>query len=262
MVVAALDPTPEAGGGASVLRMAGIDVEHGLLEAPARELNAPFFHAAVSDTPWTTLKIAMSLDGAIADARGTTTWLTSEESRAEVHQLRAGNDSVSVGVGTVIADAPQLTARGAPPPLNPPARVVFDRSLRTPPTARVVATARETPTIIVTTQLSSPRAAELRDAGVQLVAGANLGEGLHALRALGIRSIMIEGGATINAAVMQENLAHRLIIFQAPVLLGPKALHAFDGASGDVLRALESAPVLERHRSGPDMVTTYVLAEL
>ena len=262
VVVAALDPTPDAGGGASVLRGAGIDVEWGLLEQPARELNAPFFHAAVSDMPWTTLKIALSMDGAISNARGTTTWLTSEKSRAEVHHLRAGQDAIAVGVGTIVADDPQLTARGTPHPLVPPARVVFDRSLRTPLTSNVVKTARQTPTILVTKELGGPRAQVLRDAGVRLVQGATLREGLKSLRAEGIRALMIEGGATINAAVVAENLVHRLITFQAPVVLGPEALHAFDGASPEVLRRIESAPILERHRSGPDMVTTYALAEI
>jgi diaminohydroxyphosphoribosylaminopyrimidine deaminase/5-amino-6-(5-phosphoribosylamino)uracil reductase len=262
VVIGALDPSPEAGGGASLLRTAGIDVQSGVLERDARELNAPFFHALASDLPWTTLKIAMSMDGAISSERGTTTWLTSDESRAEVHRLRAGNDAVAVGVGTILADDPQLTARGEPRPRVDPARVIFDRSLRTPLASKVVKTARETPTIIVTTDEHSERARILRDAGVRLVIASDLRSALRALRAAGVRALMVEGGARINGAVLAEKLVHRLIIFQAPVTLGPKALHAFDGAPAEVLGLLERLPVIARRRFGPDVMTTYSLAEI
>jgi diaminohydroxyphosphoribosylaminopyrimidine deaminase / 5-amino-6-(5-phosphoribosylamino)uracil reductase len=260
--VGALDPSRDAGGGASVLRTAGIDVQSGVLEDAARELNAPFFHALASDLPWTTLKIAVSMDMAISDARGTTTWLTGEESRAEVHRLRAGHDAVAVGVGTILADDPQLTVRGAVSPRVPPARVVFDRSLRTPLASKVVKTARETPTIIVTTDDRSERARILRDAGVRLVVAPDLRGGFRELRSAGIRALMVEGGARINSAVLAEKLVHRLITFQAPVALGPKALHAFDGASSEVLAMLERVPPIERRRFGPDVMTTYALAEI
>jgi diaminohydroxyphosphoribosylaminopyrimidine deaminase/5-amino-6-(5-phosphoribosylamino)uracil reductase len=204
----------------------------------------------------------MSMDGAISSERGTTTWLTSDESRAEVHRLRAGNDAVAVGVGTILADDPQLTARGEPRPRVDPARVIFDRSLRTPLASKVVKTARETPTIIVTTDEHSERARILRDAGVRLVIASDLRSALRALRAAGVRALMVEGGARINGAVLAEKLVHRLIIFQAPVTLGPKALHAFDGAPAEVLGLLERLPVIARRRFGPDVMTTYSLAEI
>src|SRR5205085_11597309 len=116
VVIAALDPTTEAAGGADVLRKSGIDVQTGVLEQPSRELNAPFFHASRSELPWTTLKLAVSMETAIADARGTTTWLTSKESRVEVHHMRANNDAIAVGAGTILADDAQLTVRDAPRP--------------------------------------------------------------------------------------------------------------------------------------------------
>src|SRR5437867_8058084 len=138
VVIAALDPTKKAGGGAELLRQHGVEVSVGLLEAEARELNAAFFHAASSDMPWTTLKLAVSIETAIANERGTTSWLTGPESRAEVHRMRAGNDAIGVGVGTIVADDPQLNVREAPAPRVPPARVVFDRSLRTPLRSKIV----------------------------------------------------------------------------------------------------------------------------
>lgn len=260
VMIAVADPTSEAGGGAEVLRTAGVDVSLGLLEAEARELNAPFFHAVSSDLPWTTLKLAVSIETAIANERGTTTWLTSPESMREVHRLRAGHDAVAVGVGTILADDAQLTVREWPAPRNPPARVVFDRSLRTPVGSNVVRTARETPTIIVTSSASA-KADALRDAGVHLIAAPDLREGFRALRAAGIRALLVEGGATLASAVLAEKLVHRLVIFQAPVSLGAEALHAFDGARPDVLRELEHYPVLDRRLLGPDTMTTYALAE-
>lgn len=261
VVIAVPDPTETAGGGARLLREAGLDVVVGVLEAEARELNAAFLHAASNDLPWTTLKLAVSIETAIANERGTTSWLTSPESRHEVHRLRAGSDAIAVGIGTVLADDPQLTVREAPLPRMQPARVVFDRGLRTPPDALVVRTARETPTIIVTSLADSTNGEALREAGVHLIVAADLRDGFRRLRGAGIRALLLEGGATLASAALGEGLVHRLIIFQAPVSLGPQALHAFDGATPGVLHDLERYPVLGRRQLGPDIMTTYALAE-
>ena len=102
-----------------------------------------FFNAAVSDRPWVTLKLALSLDGAITGAERTGGWLTGEESRAMVQRMRANSDAIAVGVQTAIADDPQLTARTVPPPSVPPVRIVFDRSGRLPPKSALARTARE-----------------------------------------------------------------------------------------------------------------------
>jgi len=261
VVMAVADPTRAAGGGAAVLRERGVEVESGMLEAEARELNAPFLHAVASDVPWTTLKLAVSIESAISSARGTTSWLTSPESRAAVHRLRAGHDAIAVGVGTVLADDPRLTVRDVRPPRVPLKRVIFDRTLRTPLESVVVATARETPTLVVTADASTTRAAALRAVGVQVIPASDLRDGFRQLRTAGIRSLIVEGGATIAGVVLAEKLVHRLVIFQTPVALGPDALHAFDGALPSVLRDLERYPVLHRITLGPDVMTTYALAE-
>jgi len=261
VVIAALDPTPQASGGAELLRAATLDVEIGLLEGEARELNAPFFYAARSDFPWTTLKLAVSIETAIANERGTTSWLTSPESRAEVHRIRAGNDAIAVGIGTVLADDPQLNVREWKAPRKPPARVVFDNSLRTPLQSKVVFTARETPTIIVSKGAEGPLAERLRDAGVHIIVASGVRDAFKRLRSAGIRAMLVEGGATLASACLEEGLVHRLVIFQAPVSLGPDALHAFDGAAPRVLADLERFPVLDRKQLGPDVMTTYGLLE-
>jgi len=114
VVIAVADPSPVARGGAERLQRAGIEVTFGVEETAARELNAPFFHAIASDRPWVTLKLGVSLDGAIADAGGQSTWITNAASRREAHRIRAGNDAIAVGIGTVLADDPQLTVRDCP----------------------------------------------------------------------------------------------------------------------------------------------------
>ena len=259
IVYAAGDPTAIAGGGAEVLRSAGIQVQGGILADESRELNAPFFHAAAHDTPWVTLKLAVSIETAIANERGSTSWLTGPEARREVHRLRAGNDAIAVGIGTVLADDPQLTVRETAQPRVPLKRVVFDRTLRTPPTSQIARSARETPTLIVTADASSKKATSLRDVGVAIIEAATLHDAMPRLREAGIRSLLVEGGATLASAMLAEGLVHRLIIFQAPVSLGTKALHAFDGATPAVLQAVEQYPVIDRRVLGADVMTIYAL---
>lgn len=175
--------------------------------------------------------------------------------------MRAGNDAVAVGVGTILADDSQLTVREGRAPRKPPVRVVFDRSLRTPLHSNVVTTARQVPSIIIARDVSSRTADSMRDAGVHIIAATDLRDGLRRLLAAGIRSLMVEGGATIASALLDQGLVDRLVIFQAPVALGPNALHAFAGATPNVLRALENYPVLERRQLGPDVMTAYSVSE-
>ena len=255
VVMAVRDPSARAGGGADVLRAAHIDVGFGPLGAEARELNAPFFHAQTSDLPWVTLKLAVSMETAIANARGTTSWLTGPEARQWVHTLRAGHDAIAVGVGTVLADDPRLTVRDVRQPRVPLTRVIFDRRLRTPIAAAVVRTARDTPTIIVSSDADSDRAAALRAAGVQIIPARDMRDALRQLRAAGIQSLLVEGGAAIASAMYEDRLVNRLVILQTPVSLGAGALHAFTGLSAAKLGELERLEIIERRRVGRDSVT-------
>jgi diaminohydroxyphosphoribosylaminopyrimidine deaminase/5-amino-6-(5-phosphoribosylamino)uracil reductase len=262
VVYAAPDPTAIAGGGSAVLKASFVEVEAGLLEKDARELNAPFFHAATSERPWTTLKLAVSQDMAIASAEGTTTNLTSDLSKAAVHRMRANHDAIAVGVGTILADDPQLNVRIGPKPRKPPVRVVFDRQLRTPLNAKVVFTARDNPTIVISNSSSDPnKAAALREAGVHVILATDLDDAFRRLRSAGIQSLMVEGGATFASSVIQEGLVHRLAIFQAPVQLGPSALKAFGASTQGFVDRMDLMRVIERRELGPDVMTIYALLE-
>ncbi len=254
-VVAAIpDPNPEAAGGAAKLRAAGVTVEFGVEEKAASEMNAAFLFAAAADRPWNVLKLALSSEGAVADAGRSNRWLTGEASRREVHRLRANFDAIAVGAGTVVADNPKLSARGAVAPRVAPARVIFDRHAVTPVTSRLVRTAGKLPTILVASPDADASAIEKR--GVRIIRAAKNVDALRTLREEGIRSMLVEGGAALARSLLQDNLIDRLIIFQTRITLGPRALKPFSSAAEfGFMREISSA------RFGEDEMTVYALPE-
>lgn len=257
VVFATADPHDSARGGAERLRRAGVIVEQGVEERRARELNAPFLHAQRSDRPWVTLKLALSLDGAVADAAGQSRWITGPRSRREVHRMRAGHDAVAVGIGTALADDPMLTVRGVRAPRVPPLRVVFDRAARLPSESALARTAREVPAAIVTAPGESGAAARLAALGVQVIEAPDLPGALAALRARGVHSLLVEGGARLAGALLGQALVHRLVIFRGPVLLGPGAIPAFAALPSASLESAGHYTLLEHRRMGEDTMTTY-----
>ncbi|MDO4560859.1 MAG: bifunctional diaminohydroxyphosphoribosylaminopyrimidine deaminase/5-amino-6-(5-phosphoribosylamino)uracil reductase RibD [bacterium] len=214
------DPNPRvAGRGLEKLRAAGIEVKSGLLEKECRWMNRGFIRRMVQGRPWVTVKCAASLDGKVALANGESRWVTGAESRARVHLMRAANDAVLTGVGTVIADDPQLTVRDAPG--RTPLRVILDRCLRTPPEAKILAGGA----VIFTTAAAPPaRASALAEAGarVETIAPgeAFLGEALKKLCALDVNYLMVEAGAGVTSAFMREGLCDELALFLAPKIMG------------------------------------------
>lgn len=239
VVFGGFDPNPKASGGADVLRAAGIDAVGGVEEQGVRDQNAVFFHAHSplgAERPFIALKLAMSLDARIADRDGRSVWITGEESRAEVHRLRAGYDAVAVGIGTALADDPQLTARGPVAPRVPPARVVFDRALRLPLDSALVRTASEVPTWTVgPSDAPADRRRALEQADVKIVIGQSLPEQLRALRDAGLRSMFVEGGSTLASALLSADVVDRMYLFYAPVLIGPAGMAPFGGISSPPL---------------------------
>lgn len=260
VVAATRDPNPEAAGGLERLARAGVDTLSGVEEEESRELNAPFFHHHAADRPWTTLKLALSLDAAIAGPTRAFQWLTGEPARREVHRLRAGCDAVAVGVGTARLDDPELTARDTDAPRVHPARVVLDDRLELPLDRKLVRTAREVPTIVLATRgigaTSAARADALRAAGVEVLIAEGLSAGMRALRGRGIRSLLVEGGAGVAGALLSQRLVDRLVIFQAPILLGTGALPAFAGVHPGREGALRWR-IVRREEFGADLMTVY-----
>ena len=261
VVVAAADPHAIASGGAERLRAAGVDVKVGVLADAAVELNAPFFADVTgSPRPWITLKLALSIDGAIADATHAPAWLTGAASRRRVHRMRAQSDAIAVGIGTALADDPALTVRDVPPPRVAPLRVVFDRAARLPLTSVLVRTAAAVGTVVVCApDASDARRAALADAGVRVILAPTLVDGCITLRTQGVRSLLVEGGAGIAGALWGAALVDRLVSFQAPVVLGAGALNAFGTAPAQAGRGARRLPVLRRRVLGDDLVTTYAV---
>lgn len=259
VVAATRDPSTDAAGGGERLISAGIAFESGLEERAARELNAPFFHALRSDRPWVTLKLALSIDGALADARRSPGWITGDAARREVHRLRAGADAIAVGIGTVLADDPRLTVRDAKPPRVPPRRIVFDRQARLPLDSELARTVSAAPITVITSEPESENAQKLGQAGIEVVAEPSLAEALRALARTGVRSMFVEGGAGLGGALLSAGLVDRLVIFQAPIVLGAGALNAFAAAPAALVGDAPRLEVLERRAFGTDLMTVYAL---
>ena len=253
------DPNPKVdGGGFAKLEKAGIKVESGVLEEECRWMNRGFIQRMTHGRPWVTLKIAASLDGKIALENGESKWITGPESRAIVHAMRASSDAVLTGVGTVLADDPQLTVRDAPG--RTPLRVILDRRLRTPLSAKIL----EGGNVAVFTLGSAPRAAgealERAGARVEYLSEDNfLRAVLDKLCADGVNYLMIEAGAKVAGAFIKAGLCDELALFTAPKIMGRGPSFA-DGA---VFASMEEVPELkirEVSRCGDDLLVRGVFA--
>ena len=262
VVIAAADPTALAGGGARHLADYGVEIKFGVEEAAALELNAPFFFAArESRRPWVTLKLALSRNGGMNDPSGERRWISNEQSRAEVQRLRANVDAIAVGIGTVRADDPQLTARGPIRPRVAPMRVIFDRNAETPLDSRLVKTARDIPTVVFAHRPPVTRLAALHNAGVDVFEAEDLPQALDALRGFDIEHLLVEGGPRLAGEFLRQKLVDRLIIFQSPIELDDNALSPFANLNGDYREWLSELPVVRRVEFGEDVMSTYALRE-
>jgi diaminohydroxyphosphoribosylaminopyrimidine deaminase/5-amino-6-(5-phosphoribosylamino)uracil reductase len=255
--VAIPDPNPEAAGGMARLRAAGIEVVTGVEEEAARHLNAPFLFSFGNDgRPFVTLKLALSLDGAIAAGTGKQQWLTGERARKYVHRLRANADAVAVGIGTALADDPRLTVRAGKRPRVAPIRMVFDPSVRLPLTSHLAKTARTVPVRVLAQAPRAEAAEALTRLGVEIRVADGIRAHLAGVRREGVRHLFVEGGAGIASALLSAGLVDRLIIFTAPVLLGAGALPAF-GTVTPPAGGVGRWNVIEHRAFGDDTMTVY-----
>lgn len=219
------DPNPKvAGGGIRILKEHGIEVETGILKEECKALNDIFFHYIQSDIPYIALKYAMTLDGKIATAGGESKWITGEDAREHVHQLRHQYAAIMVGIGTVLADDPMLNARI--PNGNDPVRVICDSKLRIPEQSQIVQTANQIKTIIATISSDEEKIKKLEQKGIMIIKTAseneqvNLRQLLKQLRQLEIDSVLVEGGGILNESLIKSGCVHKVYAYIAPKLFG------------------------------------------
>lgn len=236
VVVATLDPNPLVSGrGIKILKDAGIEVIVGVCEEESRTMNEVFNKYIVTKRPFVTLKSAVTLDGKIATSTSDSKWITSEDARREVHQLRNENAAILVGVNTVIKDNPELTAR-IPNGRNP-IRVILDSTLRIPLESKVI-TDGQAPTWIFTTPNHSAEKREfLESKGIKVFVTngdkhVDVEETVEILGENFISSVLIEAGGEVNAAFLEHKLIDKLVLYVAPKVIGGKLAPSFLEGTG------------------------------
>lgn len=245
-----VDPNPKVGGnGIQELEKAGIRVHVGLCEPEARRLNEVFIKYIRTNQPFVILKSAMSLDGKIATASGESQWISSEASRLRGHEIRDTVDAVLVGVNTVLNDNPSLTTRLPGRDGKDPTRIVVDSECRTPLTANVFNMDSDADTIIATTKRASEeRITRLEATGAKVVVVEEaenrvcLSSLIQVLGCQGITSVLIEGGAEVNASALKAGIVDKIMFFVAPKLIG--GADAPSPIGGDGIQRLTEAPEL------------------
>ncbi len=253
------DPNPRvAGGGLEKLRRAGIEVHLGLLADECRRLNEAFAHYITTGRPYVVAKLAQSLDGRVATRTGESKWVTGEEARRRGHELRNVCDAIVVGVGTVLADDPELTCRirGGRDPL----RVIVDTCGRTPPKARVLRQRSKAATLVVVgKRAKAGRLAALRRAGAEVVVAkerrgrVDLEDLLRILGERELLSVLVEGGPTLMGGFFDQHLVHKVHAFVAPRIIGGGGLASVGGEGVARLAQAVSVEDLRVDPAGDDL---------
>ncbi len=218
------------------------------------------------DRPSVTLKLATSMDGRIALANGISQWITSSASRARVHEMRAAHDAILVGVGTVLADDPMLTARTVPLPERQPLRIVADSKARTPLNGRLVQSVGLGPVVVATANPESAKVAALETAGVTLWRCADIGGQVSPERLLdqaaiaGVTSLFLEGGGRLAASFVSASLVDRIEWFRAPILIGGDGLPAISELGLSKMDQASRWRNISAERIGEDTLESFVRA--
>ncbi len=264
VVVASDDPSGHAAGrGLGILRDEGIEVviADGELAARARLMNQPFRKHARTGRPWVLFKSAMTLDGKVATRSGDSKWISSEASRYRAHHWRAEGDAVAVGIGTALADDPQLTARVAGV-ARQPRRVVFDSLARLPLSSKLVRDALRIPLTVVVSR-AAPRVAidalEAHAAEVIVATGDNeparVRSALAQLGAAGVGSILLEGGPHLAGAFLEADEIDEIRLFLSPMVLGGRtARDPLEGEGVELIADAHRALTLDCERVGDDIL--------
>lgn len=265
-VIAVEDPDPRvSGGGVAALRNAGIAVKTGVLAEDAAEVNAGFFTCIREGRPLVTWKAATTLDGRIATHRGESRWITGEAARDMAHLLRARHDAVLVGAGTALADDPLLTCRLPGLAGRTPVRVVVDGRLRLPLTSRLVVTAKDIPTWLITlADGDARRRRAFEECGVEIIqvgedAAGNLDvrQALGELKTRGVTRVLVEGGSQLVGALLQYDLVDRIVWLRAPRLMGGDGVPATAPFGVDELSETPTFARVSVAEVGDDLLETY-----
>jgi diaminohydroxyphosphoribosylaminopyrimidine deaminase/5-amino-6-(5-phosphoribosylamino)uracil reductase len=256
VIVGMSDPNPRvAGRGLQLLQQQGIAVASGLLEDEARALNRGFIARMTRGWPWLTLKIAASLDGRTALASGASQWITGPSARSDVQRMRARSCAILTGIGTVLADDPQLNVRELDIGRQP-LRVVVDSQLRMPLNARIL---QQGATLIACLPGHAEKAAQLRALSVTVIelpqqnGRVCLASLLGELAAREVNEVLVEAGAALNGSLLRQQLADQLLIYYAPTLMGSDARGMFDfPALTDMAQRLD-LDIISLDRVGSDI---------
>ncbi|MBD8071507.1 bifunctional diaminohydroxyphosphoribosylaminopyrimidine deaminase/5-amino-6-(5-phosphoribosylamino)uracil reductase RibD [Bacillus sp. PS06] len=261
VVVATLDPNPlVSGNGIKILEDAGLEVIVGICEEKSREMNEVFNKYIVQKIPFVTMKAATTLDGKIAAHTSDSKWITSQEARQDVHQIRNEHRAILVGVNTVIKDNPELTTRI----MNGrnPIRVILDSTLRIPLDSKVVTDQLAETWVFTSENHSHDKKRELERHGVRVFITASkervdIREVLTLLGENGVPSLMVEGGGEVNGAFITQKLVDKLVVYIAPKLIGGKNAPTFlEGTGFDKMSEAVEFSDLNVEKIGPDFKFT------
>jgi diaminohydroxyphosphoribosylaminopyrimidine deaminase / 5-amino-6-(5-phosphoribosylamino)uracil reductase len=268
--VAMTDPNPQVSGqGVRMLKRAGLEVFVGEMEEEAQRLNEVYWHWIMTGRPFVILKGAMTLDGKIATKTGQSKWITGEQARRDVHHVRSQVDAVMVGIGTVIADDPNLSARRGKNTTmqrvgRQPVRVVLDSHLHIPSTAKILTWVHEQPTIVCTTAQASPNKVQnLKNRGIQVWVlpqkngMVSLKAALGKLGRAGMSTVLLEGGSRLNASALHEGLVNQVRLYVATQLLGGQdAMSLVGGVSPKTIEQARHLVNPEFKKMGQDWLVT------
>jgi diaminohydroxyphosphoribosylaminopyrimidine deaminase/5-amino-6-(5-phosphoribosylamino)uracil reductase len=266
VVIAMIDPNPHvSGGGIRTIRKSGIELVTGVLEAEARKLNEAFIKHVTTKMPFVTLKTAQTLDGKIATASGESKWITDEKAREEGRRLRDINDAILVGINTVLKDNPSLTTRI--PGGRDPIRVIVDSKLRIPLNAKVLIQKSAAKTMIATlSNVPEGKIKKLQDVGAEVLTiesahgRVDLRDLMKKLGKKGIMSVLIEGGAEVNASALKSSIVDKIVMFIAPTIMtGKDSLCSIGGISPKKLgHAIKLRNVTSRFVGQDLMIEGYI----
>lgn len=257
------DPNPKVSGrGFEHLRAAGLEVVGGLMSQEASRLNEKYFHFMKTGRPFVHLKLATSLDGKIATRRGDSRWITGEESRARVQELRHESDAILVGSGTAVSDDPLLTDRSDLPRRRPLVRVVLDEEMKISSESQLVLTTSEAPVLIFAgSNADEAKASQLKARGVEIIQdpanGRDLGSVLTELGTRSIQSVLVEGGAGVASALLEAGLVDKVTFFIAPRIIGGReAPNAIGGQGAERITDAIDLEDVEVNQRGTDYEIT------